>query len=664
MTRREIEDFVSGQIGMVKMPEMKEKCVTVGGVPWRVLFNSERARSTRASVDKASIAARPCFLCPDNRFEWQRPVSWRNYDILANPYPVLSGHLTIVAKEHTEQAIGLRLRDMIDLARELDGYTVFYNGPHSGASAPDHMHFQAVPETWLNLHRCFPFERYYVSGSADEVESGLRSYIGQLDIVADEVEPRLNAAVKRMGDDEYEAIVIPRREHRPSCYERVHISPGALDMFGYVVATSESDFDAADSCLLEEIFDDVAFRRRVPVVQVGIMTGPRVSYKFHGPYRREGDLFYPEREDCEFELENVAIGIGFHWERQENQRFKGILKLLDNNDGTTTAINILPVDEYLQSVVSSEMSAHASLQLLKAHAVISRSWLLAQIAHKSSTVQKFEMECTLDRVIKWYDHDDHDLFDVCADDHCQRYQGAARIDRQAVYDAVQSTLGEVLMDSDGNLCDARFSKCCGGAFEEFENCWEPVHHDYLCAARDIDGKQSLPDLTDEANAREWILSRPDAFCSAPDDGILAQVLNNYDRETSDFYRWTVSYGANELSELIKSRSGVDFGDIIDLIPLRRGTSGRIYELQIVGSKRTMTVGKELEIRKWLSTSHLYSSAFVVEHRADGGWLLHGAGWGHGVGLCQIGAAVMGAKGFEYKDILHHYFKDAEIKRAY
>lgn len=664
MTRTEIEDFVSGQIGMVKMPEMKEKCVMAGGVPWRVLFNQERARSTRASVDKASIAARPCFLCPDNRFEWQLPVSWRGYDILVNPYPVLPGHLTIVAKEHTDQAIMLRLRDMINLAGELDGYTVFYNGPHSGASAPDHMHFQAVPETWLNLHRCFPFERYYVSGTADKVECGLRDYILGLSVVDNEIEPRLNGAVKCVGEDEYEAIIIPRREHRPSCYDCIHISPGALDMFGYVVATSEADFDAVDSSLLEAIFREVAFTRRVPTVQVGIMTAPQISYKFHGPYRREGDTYYPERENCEFELENVAIGIGFHWERRETQRFKGALKLLENSDGTTTAINILPVDEYLQSVISSEMSAHASLELLKAHAVISRSWLLAQIAHKSSTEPKFAMECTPDRVIKWYDHDDHDRFDVCADDHCQRYQGASRIDRQAVYDAVQSTLGEVLIDSNGALCDARFSKCCGGAFEEFENCWEPVHHDYLCAARDIDGDNALPNLTVEDNARKWILSRPDAFCSAPDAGILAQVLNNYDRETVDFYRWTVSYGADELAELIKSRSGIDFGEIVDLIPMKRGTSGRIYELKIVGSKRTVTVGKELEIRKWLSTSHLYSSAFVVERSADGGWMLHGAGWGHGVGLCQIGAAVMGAKGFEYKDILRHYFKNAEIKRAY
>lgn len=664
MTRAEIEDFVSGQIGMVKMPEMKEKCVMVGGVPWRVLFNRERARSTRAPIDRASIASRPCFLCPNNRFEWQRPVGWRGYDILVNPYPVLPGHLTIVAKEHTDQAIMPRLMDMVDLARELDGYTVFYNGPHSGASAPDHMHFQAVPDTRLNLHRCFPFERYYVSGTSDKVECGLRSYIQGLDVFGDEVEPRLNAAVKCVGEDEYEAIVIPRREHRPSCYERIHISPGALDMFGYIVATSEADFDAVDSNLLEGIFREVAFLRRVPTVQVGIMTAPRISYKFHGPYRREGCEFYPEREDCEFELENVAIGIGFHWERRENQRFKGSLKLLENSDGTSTAINILPVDEYLQSVISSEMSAHASLELLKAHAVISRSWLLAQIAHKSSSAQKSTMECTPDRVVKWYDHDDHDKFDVCADDHCQRYQGAARIDRQAVYDAVQSTLGEVLMDGDGNLCDARFSKCCGGAFEEFENCWEPVHHDYLCVARDIDGKHVLSDLTDEANAREWILSRPDAFCSAPDAGVLAQVLNNYDRETVDFYRWTVSYGAGELAELIRRRSGIDFGEIIDLIPLKRGTSGRIYELKIVGSKRTVTVGKELEIRKWLSATHLYSSAFVAERSADGGWLLHGAGWGHGVGLCQIGAAVMGAQGFEYKDILRHYFKNAEIKRAY
>ena len=664
MTRKEIDAFVEAQARMVSMPELKSKCVYAGGVPWQVIFNSERARSTCASVDKASIAARPCFLCPANRFEWQTAVEWRGYDIVVNPYPVFPGHLTIVAREHVRQQVGPRLRDMIDLSRELEGYAVFYNGPHSGASAPDHRHFQAVPESWLNLHRSYPFERIYVSGSADEVERGLSEALSRMNILDDEYEPRLNMAVKWLGGDLYEAVIIPRKAHRPSCYPKVHVSPGALDMFGYIVTTSEADFQAVDTPLLEEVFREVAFERRVPMVEVGILTAPDITYTFFGPYRRVGDTFLPERDDCEFQLDNVVIGVGFHWERKERQRFRGALRLKKSSDGLTIAINVIPVEEYLHSVISSEMSAHASLQLLKAHAVISRSWLLAQIGHKSSTLPKYVGESTGDRVIRWYDHDDHADFDVCADDHCQRYQGSLRIDRHAVYDAVQSTLGEVLMDSSGRLCDARFSKCCGGAFEQFENCWEPVHHDYLVGARDVEGEPAAPDLSDEAVAEEWIMSRPQSFCGSPSAGVLAQVLNNYDRETEDFYRWTVEYGSEELSELVRSRSGIDFGEIQALVPLKRGTSGRIYELKIVGSRRTVTVGKELEIRKWLSPSHLYSSAFVVRRLPDGGWRLYGAGWGHGVGLCQIGAAVMGERGYGYKDILYHYFRNAEVKRAY
>ncbi|MCM1503926.1 MAG: DUF4922 domain-containing protein [Muribaculum sp.] len=665
MTKGEIESFVASQIGNVKVPNLREKCVMVGGVPWRVLFNVERARSTRASVDPEAIAKRPCFLCPDNRLPWQKALNWSHYDILVNPYPILHGHLTIVDRRHVPQSITRRLNDIVDLATELEGHAVFYNGPRSGASAPDHAHFQAVPESCLSLHRSFPFERYYISGDSGTVVAGLKDAISRLEVVEGEIEPRLNMAIKSIGMDSYEAVLIPRREHRPACYGSVNVSPGALDMFGYIVTTSESDFDSVDTPLLEQIFREVAYERRIPMVSVGIMSAEKIDCHFHGPFKEDSDTFVPQREDCEFELTDVTIGVGFHWERKEVHRYRGALKLKKGYDGFMTAINILPVEEYLHSVISSEMSAHASIELLKAHAVLSRSWLLAQMRHNSSTL---EGGCRGDvsetKVIKWYDHDDHLDFDVCADDHCQRYQGVSRIDSHAVYDAVQATLGEVLFDVDGNLCDARFSKCCGGAFEEFENCWEPVHHSYLVAALDTVGGEPMPDLTDEEEARRWIMSRPESFCAAPSDEILSHVLNSYDRETPDFYRWTVEYGSDELSDLVSRRSGIDFGSILELIPEKRGTSGRIYELKIVGTKRTVTVGKELEIRKWLSPSHLYSSAFVVDRRADGRWIFHGAGWGHGVGLCQIGAAVMGAKGFSYKEILHHYFRNAEIRRAY
>ena len=313
------------------------------------------------------------------------------------------------------------------------------------------------------------------------------------------------------------------------------------------------------------------------------------------------------------------------------------------------------------------MSATASKNLLKAHAVISRSWLIAQIEKsKTLTADQTPYNATTDNgeeLIKWYDREDHVNFDVCADDHCQRYQGIVRSAvSHNVREAIDETWGEVLK-YDGKICDARFSKCCGGVFEQFEYCWEPKHYPYLVKVRDSKNEQDFPDLTVEENARKWILSSPEAFCNTNDAKVLSQVLNTYDQETTHFYRWTVEYTVEELSALVKERSGEDYGEIIDLIPVARGTSGRLWKLKIVGSKKTKIIGKELEIRRTLSKSHLYSSAFIVEKK-DGKFILKGAGWGHGVGLCQIGAAVMGANGYEYDRILHHYFPNALIEKQY
>ncbi len=435
-----------------------------------------------------------------------------------------------------------------------------------------------------------------------------------------------------------------------------------------------------------------------PKIKVGIMSAEEVKFTFDGDYRvldsvvngnqkatTDGNvitwqgaeykelLFVPVDEQASsFWLEDVTIGVNFHWERKENQRFKGALKLIIEH-GRITPINILSVEDYLLSVISSEMSATASLELLKAHAVISRSWLLAQIDKnkriESSGEKYVATENKEGELIKWYDREDHVNFDVCADDHCQRYQGITRASTPQVAKAIEATRGQVLMDGE-NLCDARFSKCCGGVYEEFENCWEPVHYNYLVARRDGVNEMDFPDLTVEANAREWILSRPEAHCNTADAEILSQVLNNYDQETTDFYRWEVKYTQAEISKLVYERSGIDFGDILDLIPVARGTSGRLYKLTIVGSKKTLTIGKELEIRRTLSPSHLYSSAFVVEKGENyaaglpSSFVLKGAGWGHGVGLCQIGAAVMGANGYSYEQILLHYFIDADIKKLY
>ena len=434
-----------------------------------------------------------------------------------------------------------------------------------------------------------------------------------------------------------------------------------------------------------------------PVITVGILSGKEIGFSFpiaicgiQQAVYRKGKICWQEKEYDElsftpqqdtssfFELQDVTIGINFHWERKEVQRFKGELKIIVEDD-RLTAINIIPIEDYLTSVISSEMSATASLELLKAHAVISRSWLLNKlkvangklkvIMHPDNTAN-FELSTLPSQLIKWYDHEAHKNFDVCADDHCQRYQGITRTSTPQAIEAVFATRGEVLM-YEGEICDARFSKCCGGAFEEFQNCWENVKHPYLIGQRDSKTETRLPDLTKEAEADKWIRTSPTAFCNTHNKQVLSQVLNNYDQETTDFYRWRVCYSQQELSELIHKRSGIEFGKIIDLIPVERGTSGRLVRLKIVGTLRTLIIGKELESRRTLSSSHLYSSAFVVdkEYKEDekeipSRFILTGSGWGHGVGLCQIGAAVMGEQGYKYKEILSHYYPGSAIEQQY
>ncbi len=422
-------------------------------------------------------------------------------------------------------------------------------------------------------------------------------------------------------------------------------------------------------------------------VKVGILSAHEISVTFDGTYGRDNAHFSTDAdgrllldghavENAEFRaaaatdsftVRDVTIGVDFHWQRREDQTFRGDCIVLLNEQGMPTLINEIDIEEYLRSVISSEMSATASLPLLKAHAVISRSWLLAQIQHAADSEHIQTVQTDTDsELLRWYDHSSHKLFDVCADDHCQRYQGITRQTTQTVDRAVDETAGQVLMYG-GELCDARFSKCCGGVFEEFENCWQPRHYNYLTVRRDSSSPLDFPDLRSNKAAAGWIESEPDAFCNTRDPHILGQVLNGYDRETADFYRWRVRYSQEELAALILRRSGVDYGHILALEPLERGTSGRIVRLRIVGTKRTKVVGKELEIRRTLSPSHLYSSAFTVHPESattvDGvpaAFELRGAGWGHGVGLCQIGAAVMGALGYDYREILSHYFPGSEI----
>lgn len=437
-----------------------------------------------------------------------------------------------------------------------------------------------------------------------------------------------------------------------------------------------------------------------PVIHVGVLSAPKIRFTLFSAYRLNGDTLSPgdynatcsngkilfldkeydelilESDDIHtgsFELKEVVIGINFHWEQKENQRFQGNLKFIVEND-TVTAINIVSLEDYLTSVISSEMSATSSEELLKAHAVISRSWLLAQIQKNKSLAsdsEKYETSFqSPTEIVRWYDREDHLHFDVCADDHCQRYQGITKASTPLVKKVISETYGEVLMYDD-SICDARFSKCCGGVLETFENTWEPISHPYLVAKGDnLNSKFVLPDLTDEEEADKWIRTSPEAFCNTKDAAVLKQVLNDYDQETADFYRWKITYSQSELSSLIKERSGIDYGEIIDLIPLERGTSGRITRLKIIGTERVMTIGKELEVRRTLSKSHLYSSAFVVDadNENDEGipqqFTFTGAGWGHGVGLCQIGAAMMAEKNYKYREILGHYFPGSGIEKNY
>ncbi|HBC78786.1 MAG TPA: amidase [Bacteroidales bacterium] len=443
---------------------------------------------------------------------------------------------------------------------------------------------------------------------------------------------------------------------------------------------------------------------KVPEIQVGIFSAKEICFTLNSSFieKKSGALFSgkwvaglsgvkvvlrnesikhemeapvylvpADHSDSSFTLQAVTIGVDFHWQRKEDQVFRGSLRLI-TGDNMITAVNILPVEDYLISVISSEMRATSSEEFLKAHSVISRSWLLAQI-EKSKKIKsegkKYNAVTINDNeIVRWYDREDHQNYDVCADDHCQRYQGITRASSPAVEKVIMETYGEVLT-FEGSICDTRYYKCCGGMTEQFENVWEPVRHPYLQGIIDnsapVEGFST--DLTKKEGAEKWILENPEAFCNTTDQKVLSQVLNDYDQETNDFFRWKVVYTQQELSDLVKLRTGNDFGIITDLIPLERGVSGRITRLKIEGTLKTMILGKELEIRKSLSKSHLYSSCFFVEKAItlDGTkFILHGAGWGHGVGLCQIGAAMMGSKGYTYRQILMHYFIGATFEKLY
>ena len=535
-------------------------------------------------------------------------------------------------------------------------------------------------------------------------------------------EAMLNIVAWRQ-EDNHITVVFPRRKHRPDCYyaegaEQLLASPGALDMAGLMILPRKDDFETITQERAEAVLREVAITSeqaaeicqrltkmqestqqtnaisKQPNVTVGLKSDTTINFFLHKPYLAKGEeicgeqevsfseggllwngnhyrelLFSPVAKDASFSLANVTIGIDYHWERKQTQTFRGALRLVVEED-KICAINELPVENYLESVISSEMKATSSLELLKAHAVISRSWLLAQMEKRRKQKECgnnfFSFEKGDDTLIKWYDREDHTIFDVCADDHCQRYQGITMETSPHVAKAIKYTRGQVLT-YDGDICDARFSKCCGGITEEFEYCWENINKPYLKSVRD---SADMAEAHDVKDLEAFIRTSPDAFCNTTDKAVLSQVLNDYDQETTDFYRWKVAYSQEEIANLINTKLKLDLGSIIDLVAVERGKSGRISRLKIVGTKRTFTIGKELEIRRCLSTSHLYSSAFVVDRldiNAEGipqHFVLTGAGWGHGVGLCQIGAAVMGEKGYNYEQILHHYYSGAKITTMY
>ena len=726
----------------------------------KLQWNPARIVSTGAKIDKKTLGERPCFLCDKNRPKEQMSKQIdEKFHLLVNPFPILPVHFTIPARKHQPQLIYKNYGEMHRFISLHSDLMVFYNGPKCGASAPDHLHFQAgtngilpLQTNWQRLSRNltdvislndeekiavvrdFLVPAFVIiSKSAESDEALFHRLYKAMPQRGDETEPMMNIISWRKGE-EFISVVIPREKHRPEAYfaegdAQFVVSPGALDMSGLIITPREEDFrklteEKALSLLQEcgvseekmnaiiaklkaskdaedaaEASSTLYNKGKQPDVTVGIVSAQKIHFSLNKPYLAKGEkvlgeqvvefseggvlwngnqysqlTFHPQSADASFSLSDVTIGVNFHWERKETQTFLGTLRFVVESD-KIVAINELPVEKYLESVISSEMSATSSLELLKAHAVISRSWLLAQMKKRREVAESgnnfFSFTKKEDTLIRWYDREDHTLFDVCADDHCQRYQGITKETSPHVAEAIRQTKGQILMDGE-EICDARFSKCCGGITEEFQYCWEDTPKTYLTAVRDIalGVEHTLPNLTNEEEAEKWIRFNPPAFCNTQDKKILSEVLNDYDQETVNFYRWKETLSQEKLQQLIADKLKMDLGAILDMKAVERGKSGRISKLQIIGTEKTFTIGKELEIRRTLSDSHLLSSAFVVdkydkdEQGVPQRFELIGAGWGHGVGLCQIGAAVMGEQGYHYDAILLHYYQGAEIKKLY
>ena len=686
---KELNKFIKDQLSVWQLASSNFRAlktapsreVDVFGLKCRIQYNPRRVISSTADTSPAAIASRKCFLCADNRPKEQFHLGFegrkgRNYHIQINPYPIFRGHLVIVRDEHIPQEIWHHFPDMLDFAARYKDYLVFYNGPSSGASAPDHLHFQAIPKHNLpleevvdefldhpgeplatvkdaSLYKFDGYARGVFALKATTSKSLAKLFYRLLDCTdrgKGEEEPMFNlyAYVK---NGEYRTIVVMRSAKRSHHFysegaDHLTISPGAADIAGLFVAPFREDYDKADTALLEELLSEVCISedeqnmivwrltRHQEKISVGLLSAKEIRFeiisdgagpqtvKWHDGRISYNGMLYDELyfdsmtlstlfAEASFILYDVVIGIDFHWQQKRTFKYAGGLKFIVEGD-RITAVNCIGMEDYLMSVISSEMKSSASIELLKAHAVISRSWLKARLKdHKAG----------------------HEHFDVCADDHCQRYQGLTMAVGDDVCRAIDRTWGQVL-EYGGDICDTRYSKCCGGRTELFSTCWEDVDLPYL---------QSVED----------------PFCDCENSSILSQVLNDYDLHTADFHDWTVQYTTDELSELVRTRTGIDFGTIVALEAVERGPSGRIKYLRITGTLREEVIGKELAIRKALSSSHLKSSAFEIETLPDA-FVLRGRGWGHGVGLCQIGAAVMASEGYTYEQILKHYYVGAEV----
>ncbi len=690
---------------------VKSRELTVFGLPCRIQWNPERVGSSTADTSPEAIAARPCFLCGQNHPAEQHHIKFegrkgRMYNVQINPFPIFKDHLVIVRNEHLPQAIWHHMPDILDFARKYPDFTAFYNGPASGASAPDHLHFQAAPRHKMPLEEAvdafldapgealagvkdatlyrFPgYCRGVYALKATTSKSLTKLFYRLLDCCdrrPDETEPKFNLYAYVKGA-EWRCFVVLRSAKRSHHYdaageEHLTVSPGAADMAGVFVTPFREDYEKATPALLEAMLDEVTIPEREqemiewrltrtqPRVAVGILAAEEICFEIisdgAGPQRVrycEGRIAYngalydellfdsitrsTRFAEPSFILYDVVIGIDFHWQQKRTLKFAGGLKFIVEGD-KVRAVNLVGMEDYLLSVISSEMKSSASVDLLKAHAVISRSWLLARIRDRlaasrpdrGSDYPAIPLEGAQGVKIPKVEIPHRD-FDVCADDHCQRYQGLTMAVGDNVRTVIDETWGQVLRYQ-GQLCDTRYAKCCGGKTELFSTCWEDIDYPYLQCV-------------------------DDPWCDCENDEILSQVLNDYDQQTKDFHDWTVRYSADELAALVRERTGIDFGEIQALEPIERGPSGRIKYLRIVGSKHTEVVGKELKIRRALSTSHLKSSAFEVERDPAGAWILRGRGWGHGVGLCQIGAAVMAARGFDYRQILQHYYPGTDVE---